>query len=231
MSNAILLIEDDPLISAAVAAGLQTHGFEVEHAADGAAGLRIATDQPHALLIVDRMLPQLDGLTLVRELRSLGLAEPVLFLTTLGGIDDRVCGLEAGGDDYLVKPFAMAELIARVHALLRRPPAQALAPTQLQAAGLQLDLLARTATRCGQPVELLPLEFKLLEFLARHDGEVVTRAMLLESVWNIHFNPHTSVMESHISRLRAKLAAAGGPEIIHTVRGVGYRLGLDHDAA
>lgn len=231
MPDAILLVEDDPLISAAVAADLRTQGFEVELATDGQTALQCAQRRPHRLLIVDRMVPRLDGLRVVRELRALGLQVPVLFLTTLGGIDDRVAGLEAGGDDYLVKPFAMRELIARVRALIRRPATGAHAPTQLQAGDLHLDLLARTASRSGIPLDLLPLEFKLLEFLARHTGQVVTRAMLRENVWNMHFDPRTSVMESHISRLRTKLAAAGGPDLIHTIRGVGYRLGPDRDAA
>lgn len=231
MRNAILLIEDDPLIAETIVAELQAQGFDVEHAADGQAGLRGALERRHRMLIVDRMLPQLDGLSVVRQLRAQGCQLPVLFLTTLSGIDDRVTGLEAGGDDYLVKPFAMAELVARVRALVRRPAPDKHTPTSLQTADLQLDLLTRSATRAARPLELLPLEFRLLEFLVRHAGEVVTRAMLLENVWNIHFDPRTSVMESHVSRLRAKLAATGGPELIHTVRGVGYRLGLDHEAA
>jgi len=170
------------------------------------------------------MLPGLDGLALVRALRETGVKAPVLFLTALGGVGDRVRGLEAGGDDYLVKPFAFAELMARLQALARRPPLSD-APTRLRIADLELDLLKRTVTRDGERVELQPREFRLLEFLLRHAERVVTRTMLLEDVWDFHFDPKTNIVETHISRLRAKLSRGGrDPELIHTIRGAGYVL-------
>ena len=172
------------------------------------------------LLIVDRMLPGLDGLALVQTLRAGSVLTPVLFLTTMGGIDDRVTGLNAGGDDYLVKPFAFAELAARIHALGRRPQ-HIPAATTLRVADLELDMLARQVQRGGQRIELQPREFQLLEYLMRHAGQVITRTMLLENVWDFHFDPHTNIVDSHISRLRGKLDR-GGPELIHTVRGAGY---------
>jgi len=173
--------------------------------------------------VVDRMLPGLDGLGLVRAMRETGVKAPVLFLTALGGVGDRVRGLEAGGDDYLVKPFAFAELHARLQALARRPP---LAEVQavLRVADLEMDLLRRSVSRGGQRIELQPREFQLLEYLMRNAERVVTRTMLLEAVWDFHFDPRTNIVETHMSRLRAKLACAGAPELIHTVRGAGYAL-------
>jgi two-component system OmpR family response regulator len=200
---------------------LQHNGYEPEHVADGAAGLTAARRGAHRVIVVDRMLPRLDGLTLVRALRQQGLTTPVMFLTTMDGIDDRVQGLEAGGDDYLVKPFAFEELLARIRVLTRR--SQAGAPV-LRSGSIELDLLQRTVLREGQPIELLPQEFRLLEYLVRHADTVVTRKMLLENVWEIHFDPHTSVVESHISRLRAKINQGFGTDIIQTVRGIGYKL-------
>jgi two-component system, OmpR family, response regulator len=173
-------------------------------------------------MIVDRMLPSIDGLTIVRTLRASGIKIPVLFLSTLGGIDDRVTGLDAGGDDYLTKPFAFSELAARVNALARRP-ALSQSETVLRVADLELDLIKREVTRAGQRIELQPREFKLLEYLMRHAGRVVTRTMLLEHVWDFHFDPQTNVVESHISRLRGKVDK-GHAELIHTVRGAGYCL-------
>ena len=175
------------------------------------------------MLLVDRMLPGLDGMTLVRTLRAGGIETPVLFLTTLGGIDDRVNGLNAGADDYLVKPFAFSELAARVAALGRRPRRTA-AETVLRVADLEMDLLARSVQRAGQAIELQPREFRLLEFLLRHAGEVVTRTMLLEQVWDLHFDPHTNVVESHISRLRGKVDKGHAVSLIQTLRGAGYSL-------
>ena len=165
----------------------------------------------------------MDGLAILRTIRASGVKTPVLLLTALGGIDDRVEGLEAGGDDYLVKPFAMAELLARINALARRPPPQDV-QTSLQVADLQLDLLRRQVTRAGQRVELQPREFQLLEYLMRHAGRVVTRTMLLESVWDFHFDPKTNIVETHMSRLRGKIDRGRSPELIHTVRGAGYCL-------
>jgi two-component system OmpR family response regulator len=172
-------------------------------------------------MVVDRMLPGIDGLSLVKALRAGGMATPVLFLTAVGGVEDRVEGLEAGGDDYLVKPFAFSELLARVNALARRPPPAA-ERTRLQVLDLELDLVRRTCRRAGEPIELLPREFALLEHLMRNEGRVVTRTMLLERVWDFHFDPQTSVVETHISRLRAKVDRPFPQPLIHTVRNVGY---------
>jgi two-component system, OmpR family, response regulator len=181
------------------------------------------TDGGHDVLIVDRMLPGLDGIGLVQTLRQTGVKAPVLFLTALGGVGDRVRGLEAGGDDYLVKPFAFAELLARVNALARRPPLSD-RPTVLRAGDLEMDLLKRTVMRGGKPVELQLREFQLLEFLMRNADRLVTRTMLLESVWDFHFDPKTNIVETHISRLRSKLSQRGGAELIYTMRGAGYVL-------
>lgn len=213
----ILLIEDEPETAAYVVAGLQDAGHAVVVASDGRAGLFQATGEDWDLLIVDRMLPRLDGLALVRTLRAGGIEVPVLFLTTMGSVGDRVAGLRAGGDDYIVKPFALDELTARVDALSRRSGRLA-AETVLRVADLEMDLLARTITRGGRRLELQRQEFRLLEYLLRHAGQVVTRTMLLENVWGFHFDPRTNVIDSHVSRLRAKI----GEDLIHTVRGAGY---------
>jgi two-component system OmpR family response regulator len=219
----VLLIEDDRETSAYIARGLREQGHVVDLAATGRDGLFLATDGGHDVLIVDRMLPGLDGIGLVHTLRQTGVKAPVLFLTALGGVGDRVRGLEAGGDDYLVKPFAFAELLARVNALARRPPLTD-RPTVLRAGDLEMDLLKRTVCRGGEPVELQAREFQLLEFLMRNADRVVTRTMLLESVWDFHFEPKTNIVETHISRLRSKLSQRGGAELIYTVRGAGYVL-------
>jgi two-component system OmpR family response regulator len=216
----ILLVEDDPETAAYLEEGLRGENHDLHVAADGRAGLLRAAAEAWDLLIIDRMLPGLDGLALVRTLRASGNATPVLFLTTMGGIDDRVAGLNAGGDDYLVKPFAFAELVARVNALGRRPQG-AVPETVLRVADLEMDLLARTVKRAGHPVDLQPREFRLLEYLMRHAGQVVTRTMLLEGVWNFSFDPKTNIVDSHISRLRGKIDR-GQPELIHTIRGAGY---------
>ncbi len=213
----ILLIEDEPETAGYIVAGLQQAGHEVAVAEDGRSGLFRATGEDWNLLIVDRMLPALDGLALVRTLRAGGIGTPVLFLTTLGGVGDRVAGLRAGGDDYLVKPFALDELAARVEALGRR--SSQLGPdTVLRTADLEMDLLAHTVTRGGRKLDLQRQEFRLLEYLLRHAGQVVTRTMLLENVWGFHFDPRTNVVDSHISRLRGKI----GADLIETVRGAGY---------
>jgi two-component system OmpR family response regulator len=218
-----LLVEDDAETAGYVMQGLNEAGHTVAIAADGRDGLFRAAGEDWDLLIVDRMLPGLDGVALVRTLRGGGIEWPVLFLTTLGGIDDRVAGLNAGADDYLVKPFAFSELSARVAALGRRPR-RALQETRLKVADLEMDLLSRSVKRGGQAIELQPREFRLLEFLMRHADQVVTRTMLLEKVWDIDFDPHTNVVESHISRLRGKLDRGSGSTLIHTVRGSGYCL-------
>lgn len=219
----VLLIEDDQETSAYIARGLREQGHVVDLAATGRDGLFLATEGRHDVLIVDRMLPGLDGIGLVQAIRGTGVKAPVLFLTALGGIGDRVRGLDAGGDDYLVKPFAFAELLARVNALARRPPLSD-TPTMLKAGDLEMDLLKRTVTRGGKTIDLQPREFQLLEFLTRNADRVVTRTMLLESVWDFHFDPKTNIVETHISRLRSKLSQHGGAELIHTVRGSGYAL-------
>lgn len=219
----ILLIEDDDATAAHIAKSLRQHGHVVDLAPNGRDGLFLASSETYDVMIVDRMLPGLDGLGIVKTIRGAGVKTPVLFLTALGGIDDRVDGLEAGGDDYLVKPFAFAELLARVNALARRPP-PAEVETVLRIADLELDLMKRSVKRGGQRVDLQPQEFKLLEYLMRHAGRVVTRTMLLENVWEFHFDPRTTVVETHISRLRSKIDQGFEKPLIHTVRGSGYCL-------
>jgi len=220
----VLVIEDDAETAAYIVRGLTEHGHLADHAPNGQDGLMMAVGGLYDVLVVDRMLPGLDGLRLVRTLRGAGVKAPVLFLTALGGVGDRVHGLEAGGDDYMVKPFAFAELLARIHALARRPPLSDV-PVMLMVADLELDLLKRTVTRGGERVELQPREFRLLEFLVRHADRVVTRTMLLEGVWDFHFDPKTNIVETHISRLRSKISRGGtDPELIHTIRGSGYAL-------
>jgi two-component system, OmpR family, response regulator len=219
----LLVVEDDKEAGAYLKRALNQAGHTVDHVADGREGLLLAAAESYDVIVLDRMLPKMDGLAIVRTIRASGVKTPVLLLTALGGIDDRVEGLEAGGDDYLVKPFAIAELMARVNALARRPPTQD-APTALQVADLKLDRLARTVTRAGARIELQPREFQLLEYLMRHAGRVVTRTMLLESVWDYHFDPKTNIVETHMSRLRAKIDRGRAQELIHTVRGAGYCL-------
>jgi two-component system, OmpR family, response regulator len=221
----ILLIEDDAQTSAFVANGLREHGHVVDHSASGRDGLFLTSGGGYDVMIIDRMLPVVDGLTIVKTLRGAGTKTPVLLLTTLGGVNDRVDGLEAGADDYLTKPFAFAELLARVNALARRPP-MAGESTVLRVGDLELNQIKRTVTRAGKRIELQPQEFRLLEYLMRHAGQVVTRTMLLENVWEFHFDPHTSVVETHISRLRAKVDREFSEELIHTVRGSGYSLDI-----
>ena len=217
----ILVIEDDRDAAQYLAKGLRESGHGAEVAEDGREGLLMAAVGSFDLLIVDRMLPNLDGLSLVQHLRKTGNTTPVLFLSALGEVDDRVRGLRAGGDDYLAKPFAFAELLARVENLGRRR-SQSTATTLLKVADLELDLLSRKATRAGREIDLQPREFQLLETLMRHPGQVMTRTMLLEQVWNYHFDPQTNVIDVHISRLRQKIDRGFDPPLIHTVRGSGY---------
>jgi two-component system OmpR family response regulator len=219
----ILVIEDDAETAAFIANGLKEHGHTVDLAAAGRDGLFLAAGEPYDVMVVDRMLPEIDGLSIVKTIRSAKVATPVLFLTALGGVDDRVTGLDAGGDDYLVKPFAFSELLARINALARRPPMES-AQTTLRVADLEVDLLKRTVVRRGVPIELLPREFQLLEYLMRHSGQVVTRTMLLEHVWDFHFDPQTNVVGTHVSRLRAKVDKPFDVSLINTVRGAGYSL-------
>lgn len=226
----ILVVEDDAETAAYVARGLREAGHLADIAPDGQDGLFLATTGGYDVLVVDRMLPKLDGLSLVRALRAAQVAAPVLFLTARAGVGDRVEGLDAGGDDYLAKPFAFAELMARVNALARRPPPRAAEPTLLRVADLEMDLIRRTVTRAGRRIELQPREFRLLEYLMRREGEVVTRTMLLEGVWDFHFDPRTSVVETHISRLRAKLDRGFDRPLLHTVRGAGYVIRAEPEA-
>ena len=220
----ILVIEDDAQTATFLAKGLAESGHVVDVAADGRDGLLKATAGDHDVLVVDRMLPQLDGVALVRTLRAAGAATPALFLTALGSIDQRVEGLRAGGDDYLVKPFAFSELLARVEALGRRRAGTPGEVTRLRLADLEMDLLARRVSRAGQDIDLLPREFQLLEALMRAQGRVMTRTMLLERVWDYNFDPQTNVIDVHISRLRQKIDREFEPALIHTVRGAGYAL-------
>jgi two-component system, OmpR family, response regulator len=217
----ILLVEDDSDTASYVVEGLQKSGHLADHAAGGQDGLLRALGGRYDVLVVDRMLPEIDGLRLVRTLRSVGVDVPVLFLTALGDIEDRVEGLESGGDDYLTKPFAFSELIARINALGRRPRIPPV-ETVLRVADLEMDLIARRVKRGEGDIELQPREFQLLEYLMRNAGRVVTRAMLLEKVWKFNFDPKTKIVETHISRLRAKVTKANAQELIHTIRGYGY---------
>jgi two-component system, OmpR family, response regulator len=215
----ILIIEDDPKIASYLAQGLREAGHAADVAADGRDGLFLAGAGSFDVLVVDRLLPVLDGLAAVRMLRGAGIKTPILFLTALGRVDQRVEGFDAGGDDYLVKPFAFSEFLARVSALARRPPLDD-AQQELRCGKLALDRKKRAVNFGGEPVDLQPREYALLETLMLHAGEIVTRTMLLEKVWDFHFDPRTNIVETHISRLRAKLGA--GKDLIHTVRGAGY---------
>ncbi len=201
----------------------------MDHADNGKDGLFLAATESYDALVVDRMLPAVDGLTVIRTLRASGIQTPVLVLSALGEVDDRVAGLKAGGDDYLVKPFAFSELSARLEALLRRSGehGSTQATTVLNVADLKMDLLRRDVSRAATKIDLQPREFQLLEFLMRHAGQVVTRTMLLEGVWDYHFDPQTNVIDVHISRLRAKIDRDFDVPLLHTVRGVGYKLGGD----
>ena len=226
----ILVVEDDEGAAEFIAAGLAARGHEATVASDGREGFERATADRFDVVVLDRMLPQLDGLSVVALMRAEGVSTPVLFLTNLSGIDDRVDGLEAGGDDYLVKPFAFEELMARLNALARRPTLGA-SPTMLKAGDLEMDLVARTVRRGGEDIDLQPREFRLLEFLLRSEGRVVTRKMLLEQVWEFHFDPKTNIVETHISRLRTKIDRGRGVSLIQTVRGAGYTLRVPNPAA
>ena len=219
----LLLIEDDARMADFILRGLKEHGHVADHAANGKDGLFLAAGEKYDALVIDRMLPGLDGLGLLKMLRATNNHVPAIFLTTMDGIDDRVEGLEAGADDYLVKPFAFAELLARLSALTRRPPVSDV-KTVLRVGDLEMNLLKRTVGRAGTAIELQPQEFKLLEYLMRSEGRVVTRTMLLENVWDFHFDPQTSVVETHISRLRAKIDKGFGKDLLKTMRGVGYTL-------
>ena len=219
----LLVVEDDVTTGEYIARGLREEGASVDLVADGREGLIQATSGTYDVMIVDRMLPEIDGMTLVKTLRGAGNLTPVLFLTSLGSVDDRIEGLNAGGDDYLVKPFAFGELSARVAALSRRPQSID-RESVLRAGDLEMDLISRRVTRSGAEIDLLPREFAILEHLLRRKGRVQTRTMLLEAIWDISFDPGTNVVETHISRLRAKVDKPFESELIKTVRGAGYRI-------
>lgn len=219
----ILLLEDDAQTADFISRGLRELGHTLDVCTNGRDGVFLGMDGDYEAMVVDRMMPQLDGLSVVKALRAAGVKTPVLFLTAIGGVEDRVEGLEAGGDDYLVKPFAFTELAARLNALARRPPIAA-SQNSLEVGDLQLDVVKRTVTRGGRRLDLQPQEFKLLEYLMRNAGQIVTRTMLLENVWSFHFDPQTNIVESHISRLRAKVDRDFPTSLIETVRGSGYRL-------
>jgi two-component system OmpR family response regulator len=219
----LLLVEDDEEAADYLKRALIEAGHAVDHAAAGRDGLFQAAGDAYDVIILDRMLPELDGLAILRTIRAARVRTPVLLLTALDGIAQRVEGLDAGADDYLVKPFAFVELMARVNALARRPPPQDVV-TALQVGDLRIDLLKRAVTRANIRIDLQPREFQLLEFLMRHAGRVVTRTMLLEGIWNFHFDPQTNIVETHMSRLRAKVDRGHPRELIHTVRGSGYML-------
>lgn len=219
----VLIVEDEPETAQFISAGLQRAGHETVVSSEGQAGLKHAATGNFDVVVVDRMLPELDGLSIVQSLRKIGVATPILFVTALGGIDDRIEGLEAGGDDYLVKPFDRAELVARVNALGRRR-STAGGDTVLKAGDIQMNLITREVHRGGRAIALQPREFKLLEVLLRNKNHLVTKAMLLELVWDLHFDPKTSIVETHLSRLRAKIDESAERPLIRNVRGAGYCL-------
>ncbi|GBE44842.1 MAG TPA: response regulator transcription factor [Rhizobiales bacterium] len=222
----VLLIEDDAETAAFLVKALKESGHTPDHAADGDSGFALAETQVYDVLIVDRMLPKRDGLSIISQLRADGVQTPALILSALGEVDDRVKGLRAGGDDYLTKPYAFSELLARVEALARRTaPEEAI--TKYTVGDLELDRLTNKVVRAGQPILLQPREFRLLEYLMKHAGQVVTRTMLLENVWDYHFDPQTNVIDVHISRLRAKIDKEFDMPLLHTVRGVGYSIRVE----
>jgi two-component system, OmpR family, response regulator len=220
----LLLIEDDLQAAEYLVKGLRENGYTVEHSADGRDGLVKAAERRHDVIIADRQLPYLDGLSIIGALRQNGDHTPVLILSALGTVDDRVHGLKAGGDDYLTKPFALSELLARIEALSRRGSASVTELTRLKIADLEMDLLTRRVSRSGKAIELTAKEFQLLEYLMRRPAQVITRTMLLEGVWNLHFDPQTNIIDVHMSRLRTAIDKGYSKQLIHTVRGAGYVL-------
>ena len=225
MSDArrVLVLEDDPDTAEQLVDCLQTSGYTIDLASDGDKGLALGRSADYVVMTVDRMLPRVDGIEVIQRLREEGIVTPTLIISALGEVDDRVRGLRAGGDDYLVKPFAFAELLARVDALARRS-ATVVRTTLLRVGDLEMDLLTRTVHRKGRQVELLPKEFQLLEYLVRHAGQVIPRAMLLQHVWDLHFDPMTNVIDVYVGRLRRKVDSGRAYPLIHTVRGVGFCL-------
>jgi two-component system OmpR family response regulator len=226
-----LAIEDDETTADEILAALRRHGFEADRVADGLEGLARAKAGGYDVITLDRMLPGLDGLSIVTELRAAGVSTPVLMISALGDVDERISGLRAGGDDYLTKPFAPEEMVARIEVLLRRRAqgvgAVQAAATRLRVRDLDLDLLARTVRRGGREIELLPTEFRLLEFMVRNAGQVLSRQLIFEKVWDYYFDPGANLINVHIARLRKKLEAPGAAPLIATVRGAGYRLDRD----
>ena len=219
----ILVVEDDPETAGQLVEQLTTSGYEVDLATNGTEALSRGASCDYAVITMDRMLPDIDGIAVMQQLRNDGVAAPVLIISALGEVDDRVRGLRAGGDDYLVKPFSFIELLARVEALGRRSDT-VVKQTILRVGDLAIDLVSRTASRGGKDIFLLPREFQLLEYLVRNEGRIVSRTMLLQHVWDLHFDPRTNVVETHISRLRSKIDKSFGTELIQTVRGAGYRI-------
>jgi two-component system, OmpR family, response regulator len=226
MGHKLLLVEDDASTSAYIVKGLTEEGFTVDTADNGRDGFFLASDGSYDAIVLDRMLPAMDGMAVLGALRAADIQTPVIILSALGSADDRVTGLTAGSDDYLTKPFAFAELLARVRLLLRKGGQGAAIKTSLRCDELEMDLLSRRVRRGGTVVDLQPREFRLLEYLMRHADQVVTRTMLLEGVWDYHFDPGTNVIDVHVSRLRRKLDDGFAYPLLHTVRGAGYRLGL-----
>ena len=220
----ILIIEDDRDAAAYLVKAFREAGHSVDHAADGVSGYDLAHEGGYEVAVVDRMLPKMDGLSLISALRAQKNETPVLILSALGQVDDRVKGLRAGGDDYLAKPYAFSELLARVEALARRRPKGAPEETVYRVGDLELNRLSHEVSRAGQELQLQPREFRLLEYLMRHAGQVVTRTMLLENVWDYHFDPQTNVIDVHISRLRSKIDKGFAQPLLHTVRGAGYMI-------
>ncbi|HEY0958512.1 MAG TPA: response regulator transcription factor [Novosphingobium sp.] len=225
MGHKLLIIEDDEATTSYIAKGLGEEGFTTDIADNGRDGLFLASDGSYDAIVLDRMLPGMDGMSVLAALRAANIETPVLILSALGTPDDRVAGLTAGSDDYLVKPFAFAELLARLRLLLRKRGTGAAVVTTLSCEDLEMDLLSRKVRRAGKAIDLQPREFRLLEYLLRHADQVVTRTMLLEGVWDYHFDPGTNVIDVHVSRLRRKLDDMAERPLLHTVRGAGYRLG------
>ncbi len=219
----ILLVEDDDKIASFIIKGLKAEGFAVDHAGNGEDGLHLALTEPYDAAIIDLMLPKLDGLSIIDRIRRGKIKTPVIILSARGSVDDRVKGLQTGGDDYLTKPFAFSELLARVQALIRRS-GDVSEPTKLTAADISINLITREVVRAGQPIDLQPLEFSLLEYLMRNAGRVVSKTMIMEHVWDYYFDPQTNVVESRIYKLREKIDKGFEKKLIHTVRGVGYVL-------
>jgi two-component system OmpR family response regulator len=219
----ILLVEDDKKIASFILKGLKAEGFAVDHACDGEEGLHLALSEPYDAAVVDIMLPKIDGLTLIEKMRREKVKTPVIILSAKGSVDDRVKGLQIGGDDYLTKPFAFSELLARIQALIRRSSDQS-EPAGLKVGDVAMNLITREVVRAGQKIDLQPLEFSLLEYLLRNAGRVVSKTMIMEHVWDYYFDPQTNVVESRIYKLREKIDKGFSTKLIHTVRGVGYVL-------